>query len=106
MSIFQLRARARAGRSKLRTARRLVGSRLRLRPSHLDDRELPIAEYRRLMADFKKLLVYQKARRLAKRMAEYYPRIRKRNRRLADQLERAIESVGDAIAEGRGPCHR
>ena len=54
------------------------------------------------MADFKKLLVYQKARRLAKRMAEYHPRIRKRNRRLADQIERAIESIGDVIAEGRG----
>ena len=54
------------------------------------------------MADFKKLLVYQKARRLASRMAEYYPRIGKRSRRLADQLERAIESIGDVIAEGRG----
>lgn len=54
------------------------------------------------MADFKKLLVYQKARRLANRMAVYYPRVRKRSRRLADQLERAIESIGDAIAEGRG----
>jgi len=54
------------------------------------------------MADFKKLLVYQKARRLAMRMPEYYPRFRKRSRRLADQLERAIESMGDVIAEGRG----
>ena len=58
--------------------------------------------YRALMADFKKLLVYQKARRLAMRMPEYYPRVRKRSRRLADQLERAIESMGDVIAEGRG----
>ena len=54
------------------------------------------------MADFKKLLVYQKARRLATGMGTYYPRVRKRSRRLADQLERAIESIGDAIAEGRG----
>src|SRR5688572_22258122 len=35
-------------------------------------------------------------------MVEYYPRVRKKSRRLADQLERAIESIGDAIAEGRG----
>ena len=35
-------------------------------------------------------------------MAEYYPRVRKKNRRLADQLERAIESISDVIAEGRG----
>ena len=54
------------------------------------------------MADFKKLLVYQKARGLATRMFVYYPRIRKRSRRLADQLERAVESIWDAIAEGRG----
>ena len=54
------------------------------------------------MADFKKLLVYQKARGLAKRMVAFYPRARKKSRRLADQLERAIESIGDAIAEGRG----
>ena len=54
------------------------------------------------MADFKKLLVYEKARRLAIRMPEYYPRVRKSSRRLADQLERAVESIGDVIAEGRG----
>ena len=54
------------------------------------------------MADFKKLLVYQKARRLAIRMPDYYPRVRKSSRRLADQLERAVESIGDVIAEGRG----
>ena len=54
------------------------------------------------MADFKKLLVYQKARTLATRTHQYYPRIRKKSRRLADQLERATESIGDAIAEGRG----
>ena len=54
------------------------------------------------MADFKKLQVYQKARSLAKRMPAYYPRFRKGSRRLADQLERAIESIGDVIAEGRG----
>ena len=54
------------------------------------------------MADFKKLLVYQEARRLAKRIAEYHPRFRKKGRRLADQLGRALESIGDAIAEGRG----
>ena len=54
------------------------------------------------MADFKKLLVYQKAMQLAKRMAEYHPRFRKKSPRLADQLERATESIGDAIAEGRG----
>lgn len=54
------------------------------------------------MADYRKLLVYQKAVRLANRMVRYYPRIRKKSRRLADQLERAVESIGDAIAEGRG----
>ncbi len=54
------------------------------------------------MPDFKKLLVYRKATALANRTCVYYPRIRKRSRRLADQLERAIESIGDAIAEGRG----
>ena len=54
------------------------------------------------MADFRKLLVYQKAIRLAGRMPDYYPRVRRRSRRLADQLERAIESIGDLIAEGRG----
>ena len=54
------------------------------------------------MSDFKKLLVYQKARGLAKRMAGYHPRVRKRSRRLADQLERAVESIGDVIAQGRG----
>jgi four helix bundle protein len=54
------------------------------------------------MSDFRKLLVYQKARALAKRMVQFYPRIRKRSRRLADQLERSVESIGDAIAEGRG----
>ena len=54
------------------------------------------------MSDFRRLLVYKKARALANRMVPYYPRVRKRSRRLADQLERAIESIGDAIAEGRG----
>ena len=54
------------------------------------------------MSDFRNLLVYQKAVALANRMQEYYPRVRKSSRRLADQLERSIESIGDAIAEGRG----
>lgn len=54
------------------------------------------------MSDFKKLLVYQKARALARRMTAHYPRVRRKSRRLADQVERAIESIGEAIAEGRG----
>lgn len=54
------------------------------------------------MSDFRKLLVYQKALRFAQRMVEYQPRFRKRSRRLADQLERSVESIADAIAEGRG----
>lgn len=54
------------------------------------------------MGDFRKLKDYQKARALAKRMVKYYPRVRKRSRRLVDQLERSVESIGDAIAEGRG----
>ena len=35
-------------------------------------------------------------------MAEFHPRVRKKSHRLAEQLERAIESIGDVIAEGRG----
>lgn len=54
------------------------------------------------MSDYRKLKVYQKARALARRMVPYYPRVRKRNRRIQDQLERAVEGIGDAIAEGRG----
>ena len=54
------------------------------------------------VSDFAKLLAYQKWRCFARRMVEYYPRVRKKSRRLADQLERAVESIGDAIAEGRG----
>src|SRR3954470_11820239 len=54
------------------------------------------------MPNFEKLVAYQKWRTLARRMVEYYPRVRKNSRRLADQLERAVESIGDAIAEGRG----
>src|SRR3954469_22559994 len=54
------------------------------------------------MSNFEKLVAYQKWRTFARRMVGYYPRIRKKSRRLADQLERAIESIGDAVAEGRG----
>src|SRR4051812_16540306 len=54
------------------------------------------------MADFRRLLVYQKARNLMKRVDEILPRVRRRKPRLADQMERAAESVGDCIAEGRG----
>jgi four helix bundle protein len=54
------------------------------------------------VSNFEKLVAYQKWRRFARRMVEHYPRIRKKSRRLADQLERAVESIGDAIAEGRG----
>ena len=54
------------------------------------------------MSNFENLVAYQKWRSFARRMVDYYPRIRKKSRRLADQLERAVESIGDAIAEGRG----
>jgi four helix bundle protein len=54
------------------------------------------------MSNFEDLLVYQKWRAFAQRMLPFYPRIRKKSKRLADQLERSIESIGDAIAEGRG----
>ena len=54
------------------------------------------------MSDFKKLDIYQKALALARRMIPIYPRVRKKTRRLADQLERSVETIGDAIAEGRG----
>ena len=54
------------------------------------------------MSDFEKLIAYRKWRAFARRMVAYYPRVRKKSRRLADQLERAVESIGDAIAEGRG----
>lgn len=54
------------------------------------------------MADFRKLLVWQKAHALAVRVTPLLPRIRRVSRRLADQIERSSESIGEAIAEGRG----
>lgn len=54
------------------------------------------------MADFRKLLVWQKATALAKRVDAIVPRIRRKKPRLADQLERSAESVAACIAEGRG----
>jgi four helix bundle protein len=54
------------------------------------------------MADLQRLLVYRKARNLMKRIDQVLPRVRRRKPRLADQMERAAESVGACIAEGRG----
>jgi four helix bundle protein len=54
------------------------------------------------MADYRKLKVYQKALALARRMTPFLPRVRRKSRRLEDQLERAVESIPDAISEGRG----
>jgi four helix bundle protein len=52
--------------------------------------------------DFKKLLVWQKANRLMQKVDLILPRVRRKRPKLADQLERACESVGACIAEGRG----
>src|SRR5690348_7187081 len=54
------------------------------------------------MADVQKLLVYQKTRALMTRVDEILPRVRRRKSRFSDQIERAAESVGACIAEGRG----
>jgi four helix bundle protein len=54
------------------------------------------------MADFRALVVWQKARALSLRADAVARRIRRRKPRLADQLERASESIMAAIAEGRG----
>lgn len=54
------------------------------------------------MADYRKLKVYQKALALARRTTPFLPRVRRKSRRLEDQLERAVESIPDAISEGRG----
>ena len=54
------------------------------------------------MADFRALLVWQKARTLSLRADAIANRIRRHKPRLADQLERAAESIMSAIAEGRG----
>ena len=54
------------------------------------------------MSDYRKLLVYQKSLALARRITPFLPRIRRKSRRLEDQLERAVESIGHAISEGSG----
>ena len=54
------------------------------------------------MADYRKLQVYQKALALARRITPFLPRVRRKSRRLEDQLERSVESIADAISEGRG----
>lgn len=54
------------------------------------------------MSDYRRLQVYQKALALARRVTPFLPRVRRKSRRLEDQLERAVESIGDAISEGRG----
>ena len=54
------------------------------------------------MADYRKLKVYQKSLAVARRVTPFLPRVRRKSRRLEDQLERAVESIPDAISEGRG----
>jgi four helix bundle protein len=54
------------------------------------------------MADYRKLQVYQKALALSRRVTPLLPRVRRKSRRLEDQLERAVESIANAISEGRG----
>jgi len=54
------------------------------------------------MQDFRKLLVWQKAHALTLRLDTLLPRIVQRTPRLADQLERAAESVPANISEGCG----
>ena len=54
------------------------------------------------MSSFKDLVVWQKANALEQRVDVVVKRIRRHHPRLADQLERAAESVTAAIAEGRG----
>jgi four helix bundle protein len=54
------------------------------------------------MPDFRKLVVWQKAHQLALRTEQVASRVRRRKPGLANQLERAADSVPAAIAEGRG----
>jgi four helix bundle protein len=54
------------------------------------------------MQDFRKLIVWQKAQALAVRIDEFLPRIASKKPSLADQLERAVNSVAANIAEGCG----
>ena len=54
------------------------------------------------MADFRKLLVWQKAQQLALGVDRVAAGIAKRKQALARQLERAADSVPANIAEGRG----
>ena len=54
------------------------------------------------MADFRKLLVWQKAHQLALRAEQVAMRMARRKPSLAKQLERAADSVPATIAEGRG----
>ena len=54
------------------------------------------------MADFRKLVVWQKAHTLALDVDGALPRIARKKKSLATQLERAADSVPALIAEGRG----
>lgn len=54
------------------------------------------------MADFRKLVVWQKAHQLSLRAEQVASRVARRKPSLAKQLERAADSVPAAIAEGRG----
>jgi four helix bundle protein len=54
------------------------------------------------MQDFRKLIVWQKARELARQIDAELPRIAAAKPALATQMERAAESIGANIAEGCG----
>jgi four helix bundle protein len=54
------------------------------------------------MQDFRKLVVWQKARELGLRIDAVVPQIAAKKPRLADQIERAVESIAANISEGCG----
>jgi four helix bundle protein len=54
------------------------------------------------MRSFRTLLVWQKSRALLLRLDPIIKRIARTDKRIADQLRRACESIPEAIAEGCG----
>jgi four helix bundle protein len=54
------------------------------------------------MSDFKHLQVWHKAHHISLRATEVAARLQRRKPKLANQLDRAAESVPALIAEGRG----
>jgi len=54
------------------------------------------------MRDFRKLICWQKARALNRRIQPTIRTIKRQNRNLADQLDRSVSSIAALIAEGAG----